>query len=795
MPVPQRVFDPHLLVIEKEDPFFVPEIGRLVAGRQDWRQRRDFVRTRQRALQETVDGPLPPFTAPALEKDQLEPEPVESRATNGFTAALLSPLVTGQPLELRVTFAPRVASADTLLYVRIRTDSDGPIPPIEIRWRSGGNEFARRFDSPPAYPHERLAADGQPLATPLWRPFIIRAAELEIDSVDITGFTLHLDSGHIAIAEAGRLVPGQLPGDLVSDPWWRAGEAADQTKVEPIGGEWTVVTAGRELAPFEADFVPVFDDDLTVAARIAELDSSLNPADATPRKVAMTVATHGVEKVLAELDAGASEADDLVDASFTRAQTNLYRIRKLILGETAAQKLLINPAIATIAEQETAVATAEKLSSYIADARKKPVTAAEANQALTGVAAVRAGGTAVVSRVSTSFNFIATNLPKLSTAETIAFQPKTTAREVENIRKTVVLKDVLGQRAEPGPTLPPRGLSIGQRFVEPKATDNLSFARAAMKRLLEQLPNLRLPLVGESVLSMDSSDTTPISLLALQGRAKAAGGKTSEQLRNEARERLLKAATITNATDEAEITLAALDFTEAKSAILRTIEKVIFARRSIIKRGQEALHVLRNTLALAQNRLVAVQPRLAEARHDVSVARALRQEEIERVHTINERRDGILRNEVRFLAFVRPRVVDPVRRVVSSWRLEPEEVPTAVPACLARHDDPPDELRAYIQLFRHAPARWFKAIAPRLKELNTREKLVQLLTATQQSALQFGAVKQLAFARQDAPGATMATLQSAFSIVESVRRDASRIQVAPAASLSWAEHQRTVEQY
>ena len=34
------------------------------------------------------------------------------------------------------------------------------------------------------------------------------------------------------------------------------------------------------------------------------------------------------------------------------AQTNLYRIRKLILGENAAQKLLINPAIATIAEQE-----------------------------------------------------------------------------------------------------------------------------------------------------------------------------------------------------------------------------------------------------------------------------------------------------------------------------------------------------------------------------------------------------------------------------------------------------------
>jgi len=40
VPVPQRLFDPRLLVVELEDPFFATEILRLIALRQDWRERR-----------------------------------------------------------------------------------------------------------------------------------------------------------------------------------------------------------------------------------------------------------------------------------------------------------------------------------------------------------------------------------------------------------------------------------------------------------------------------------------------------------------------------------------------------------------------------------------------------------------------------------------------------------------------------------------------------------------------------------------------------------------------------------
>jgi hypothetical protein len=68
--------------------------------------------------------------------------------------------------------------------------------------------------------------------------------------------------------------------------------------------------------------------------------------------------------------------------------------------------------------------------------------------------------------------------------------------------KAQALENIFGQRPETGPTLPPRGLSIGERFREPPATDNLSHARSALTNLLEQLRGLRLPLVGQTVRSL-----------------------------------------------------------------------------------------------------------------------------------------------------------------------------------------------------------------------------------------------------------------------------------------------------
>src|SRR5207253_19696 len=105
--------------------------------------------------------------------------------------------------------------------------------------------------------------------------------------------------------------------------------------------------------------------------------------------------------------------------------------------------------------------------------------------------------------------------------------------------------------------------------------------------------------------------------------------------------KLLSVTPLATDTDEAEVTLAALDLTEIKSAILRTIERVIQERRAIVQTGMETLSLIATERDVAAARVLTIEGRLAEARHDVSVTRALRQEEQERVAAINDRRDGL----------------------------------------------------------------------------------------------------------------------------------------------------------
>ena len=234
---------------------------------------------------------------------------------------------------------------------------------------------------------------------------------------------------------------------------------------------------------------------------------------------------------------------------------------------------------------------------------------------------------------------------------------------------------------------------------------------------------------------------------------------------------------------------------DATALILRRLEFYIARRRVVLARAREVLTEFRRQVAAAEVRLRTIDGPLAEARHDVSVARALRQEERERVGAINARRDALIRDEVKFLAYVRPRAVDPVLRNVPGWKLESAGTLAPVPACLQRHDQPPNALRAYVQLFRHAPARWFTDIAPRLRELDTREKLVELLAATQRSALVFSTEKRVPFATNITVVAEQSALLSAFSIVEVSRTLAAGIQSERLDLRSWEDFRREVEQH
>ena len=132
----------------------------------------------------------------------------------------------------------------------------------------------------------------------------------------------------------------------------------------------------------------------------------------------------------------------------------------------------------------------------------------------------------------------------------------------------------------------------------------------------------------------------------------------------------------------------------------------------------------------AVGRLAAAADRLAEARHDVGVARALTAEETARIAAVNERRGRVLAEEVRFIAFVRPRetglALDTPRRA-----LDPALAEAPVPACLRGHDDIPDALDAMLRVVREAPAAWFRQTPRLLERLDRPELLLRTLDAAQ----------------------------------------------------------------
>lgn len=778
VPVPQRVFDPRLLVVEAEDPIFAATVGRFVAERQDWRQRRDTVQARYQLLQGLVAGPVTAPPRPPLEAGQLEPEPTETAGQLGFTAALLSPATTRPPWELSVTFAaPQPVTADTLLYVSLRTNNDGSVPPIEARWRSGTQEFPFRWTSPPDYPLERRDAAGQPLATALWRRFSVRAGDIGLGRAEVTGVSIQIDSGRVALAAAGVLAPGEPAGEFVEQAWWRAQDTAG--RVQSAGGEWTLLTGPRLLAPFEDAHEPSFDDGSSLDQRLDDLDTRLRlPADSRVRAT-------GLNRLIEDLEREIKRGDDSVDLGFLRTQANIHRVRQVILGDEAANELLTSPALNSFVQTKSArVSNEQLLAAYkkLPDAVRTDTTVASVSGPSESIARMTMAVAGVpAAELSGGLNLRLTRIETAPLADTTKLAGLFDTGLKAALPQT---GDVIAAEPSIGKTFEVRTLSFAKRFDEGATRTAFNFADAELQHTVGEITRLGLGLDDDTERVPDITDdqNQPVTFGAI-----ARGG--SELLNR------LRFPSVSTGDDSSAILARGVRHADISVLILRRFEFHLARRREALQRAREVLAAVRSQIAAAANRLGVLAGKLAEARHDVSVARALRAEEQARIAEINERRDAILRDEVRFLAFVRPRAVDPVRRAAPAWRLESADVPGDVPACLAEHDEPPDELRAYLQLFRHAPARWFTAIGARLKELNTRDKLVELIAATRQSAVQFTAARQLAFIPSAVAAAPLATLQSAFSLIAAGRREAARIQVAMPAVVSWAEHQRTALQH
>ena len=171
------------------------------------------------------------------------------------------------------------------------------------------------------------------------------------------------------------------------------------------------------------------------------------------------------------------------------------------------------------------------------------------------------------------------------------------------------------------------------------------------------------------------------------------------------------------------------DLSDNTIALVRQVEGRVKLYRNAIAICQRVRDALGGDIAGAQASLAAWDDRLAEARQDVAVTRALIAEENDRLAAINARRTAVLQQDVRFLAYIRPRETGNLL-TPPAHRLDPGLLEAPVPACLAQHSDVPDELSAMLAVMREAPAAWFAKV-PKLIDLLDR---VDLLVRTVQTA-------------------------------------------------------------
>jgi len=125
--------------------------------------------------------------------------------------------------------------------------------------------------------------------------------------------------------------------------------------------------------------------------------------------------------------------------------------------------------------------------------------------------------------------------------------------------------------------------------------------------------------------------------------------------------------------------------------------------------------------------IASVETRLGEVRHDLSVARSLRAEEVQRVAQLVERRKAILAEHVPYLVFRRPLLT----RVLEDSPVLPAEpalIDDPVPAARQQTDELLPELQQMIDSLHDVPARWFRKAVPLFERFDRVQSIDRLAT-------------------------------------------------------------------
>jgi len=561
----------------------------------------------------------------------------------------------------------------------------------------------------------------------------------------------------------------------------------------------------------------------------------------------------GLIKFIDYLNAKLQSADDRIDFGFLQAQTNIYRLRQLMLGTAGASRLATSTALADIAQGDTAVATREQLNEY-ANLLKNAGAATGANTLKAAKAPSGAAAAASAAAAAKAFNFSSAatqTIPTsvLNSTNSFVFTPEKTTNfqvnlpvsqnqfvfsgnlqdQVRNIPSlpisdelvklqtdsqqvqfTTNLSSKLFQPAQQdidflkegirdqsyivGKTFDFRTVTVAERLTNPPPNETKVASSAGKHDVLKSVKGLDLDLdlnlddiQVRGLVKLDENKN-PVYLLDAQGkpvRPDRVNKKLSEMTDDDFRF-VLQDPDPVNA-DEADFFSQSVEIAEHAIFTLRQVEGLVRTYRTAVARCQDTLIKLQAITGDADRRLKVIGDELAEARHDVSVTRALIKEEEFRISNINERRTRILNEHVPYLAFYRPRLSN-LLNPVPYRAVNPGLVAAPLPTCLSRGVSIPPDLRAMVDLFSDAPLKWLKYVLPLLDRLNNVTLLQETLVSAKNRALvKFAATpKTLAATTNSALGMSInKTFVAQQSVVMNYRAQTAQLNLANFANLGW----------
>jgi hypothetical protein len=412
-------------------------------------------------------------------------------------------------------------------------------------------------------------------------------------------------------------------------------------------------------------------------------------------------------------------ADDITDFGFAHMQVDMHRIRQMMMSTTDASRLAISPALAAIAKSDSALTVQSQIKEYLT--KVKGVATPLAAVASAPVAAPRA----VTQAVAVSIGYSSTQFVQRQVTAQMIQKPAAPP-------KIIYAMPVIGLSEV-------RTTAIADRLKDPPSTDARNHALANRHRSVSSLLGLLNDFMAE-----DSGAVPALfqdfAVFGLQGDpflpASAATSLLFQRPLTDflgdaaLTKQLLTPPAMQGTVDEGRLFTQTVALSDNTIATLRQLEGRLTIYREAITRCERAEADLKAHIDQVAQRLRQFGDALAEARHDVSVTRALITEELARIEAVNARRAKILAEEVKFLAYVRPRetsnILTPPHRVV-----DPALQEAPVPACLRDHHDVPDELEDMLKVVREAPAAWFVALPQLIDRLDRMDLLMRTLKAGQ----------------------------------------------------------------